>query len=193
MKTTEPIDPRDQFDQWCDLWDQAQEDGVFPETETPPTAANQIPDYDYGLDEPESEPPLSQDDFESGDPNQDAYWNYVNSEEVQEQLFHEQSKQYTPNPIYPDSVGKDQEVPMPVWVDEKLLGEVEGLKRRLYDIECKVNAKDAGGKTWVTKARLSEDKSQRGQLDRLRQRIDRISNSLGIKDEPKRSVWAVED
>ena len=82
---------------------------------------------------------------------------------------------------------------MPVWVDEKLLGEVEGLKRRLYDIECKVNAKDAGGKTWVTKARLSEDKSQRGQLDRLRQRIDRISNSLGIKDEPKRSVWAVED
>ena len=66
MKTTEPIDPRDQFDQWCDLWDQAQEDGVFPETETPPTAANQIPDYDYGLDEPESEPPLSQDDFESG-------------------------------------------------------------------------------------------------------------------------------
>ncbi len=82
----------------------------------------------------------------------------------------------TPNPVYPDSVGKDQDKPKAVWVDEDLLKEVEGLKKKLFDLENKLAKID------------DSDESTMGKIKSIQKQIDDVSDSLGVKDEP--SPWS---
>jgi len=83
----------------------------------------------------------------------------------------------TPNPVYPDSLGKDQENPKPVWVDENMLKEIEQLKNKLFDLENKLAKEEADDKA----------QSLMKKIESIRKDIDDVSDVLGIENEP--SPW----
>lgn len=97
------------------------------------------------------------------------------------QLMQEET---TPNPVYPDSVGKDQDQPKPVWVDEKLTKEIEELKNKMFELENKL-AQTSGD--YLSQNKNDSDIMKK--IESIRKDIDQVSNSLGTKDEP--SPWTV--
>jgi len=114
---------------------------------------------------------------------EDPYWAYLGQEE---QMLTEDR---TPNPVYPATTGKDSDDPPATWTNPDLLDEIDKLKRQLYDMECAMNTKEAGGGKWVTKAGKYVDEKTMARIRKLRERIDRISDSLGVKDEKPRSMY----
>lgn len=157
-------DFRSDLEMWCDMWDDAQDQGVHPA----------IP------------PAKAADTSFSGDSAQDDYFDYLGSE-VEEDLIQEEK---TPNPVYPDSVGPDNEFE-PRWVKEDLLKEIEGLKSKLFAAENKL-AKLGSGKK-ISESPLSQvkqsDNDLMSQIESLRKRINKVSDHLGIEDEP--SPWEI--
>lgn len=149
-------DFRAELEMWCDLWDSAQESGVHPPAQVP--QPSKIP---------------------SGDTTQDFYYDYVDSELLQEEKI--------PNPVYPDSVGPDHTTTPPVWTSEDLLKEVESLKNKLFDVENKM-AKMGGDKKWTEKVVEPKDKFM-AEIESIRTRLDKVSSQLGIEHEP--SPWQV--
>lgn len=169
---SEHKDYRTEIDDWAAMWDEMQASGVHPAPEKPkpsPFAADVL-----------------------GMRAQDTYYDYFDSQddyapaEDDEGLLQEEK---TPNPVYPDSVGPDNEGPKAAWVNEKLLKEVEFLKKRLFQVENKM-ARMGQGKKWTEKAVVQGDGDKlMSEIRALRKRIDRVSNTLGIKDEP--SPWQI--
>jgi hypothetical protein len=163
-------DYRSEIDQWADMWDEMSQDSVI----NPP------------MQKPEPSPWASQvlglGSSESENPAQDSYYDYLDSEE----LFQEEK---TPNPVYPDSVGPDQNGPKPVWVDEKLLKEIEGLKTRLFKVENQMARMGQGKKLAEKKVHSFNDKSMFAEIKAIRDRIEKVSSQLGIKNEP--SPWQI--
>jgi hypothetical protein len=154
---------RSELEMWCDLWDDAQEQGVHPAVE----------------------PPKSKDAGFSGDSAQDDFFDYLDAD-VESDLLQEEKVQ---NPVYPDSVGADNQNPPPRWVKEDLLKEVESLKNKLYEVENKL-AKMGGDKKWLEKAIDSNgDKKLMSEIESLRKKIDNVSSHLGIEDES--SPWEI--
>lgn len=173
----------DDFENWVDLWDQACKNKIFPTQHKEDERADYIAQR-LGHDTP--------DEVErTGDP----YFDYLDSTLEDEGLLQESKtpKKVSANPIYPDSVGKDSDHPAAVWVSEKIVEEIVDLKKKLYEIECKMNAEEAGGKKWTEKVYDSDDKKLMTQIDSVRKKIDSLSNLLGLKDEPTSSTWAVKD
>jgi hypothetical protein len=176
---------RDELEAFSRLWDKAIEDGIF-EDETPaPKAQIQVTSELDGLegyeefdDEPEG---LIQERAGQGDPYF-AYLNFLKTEGS------------SPNPVYPDSPGGDSERPKAVWTtSQKNVDEMSKLKQRLYELECKLNAKEAGGEKWVEKAAEShEDEKLFKQIHAMKTKLDELSNKLGLGDEPKASMYGVE-
>lgn len=159
---------QDQFDNWCDLWDQAKKSDAFKKEE----GGMWIPPSQKGVDFNQSP--------------QDFYWN--NLEGAEQQVLNENK---TSNPIYPDSVGKDQDQPKPAWVKEDLLKDIADMKRKLYDLEVKLNKKDGGDGDWVEKCHHPDDSKLWSQIQDLKKKIDEMSNKLGVEDEPSVSKWEV--
>jgi hypothetical protein len=157
-------DFRSELEMWCDLWDDAQKQGVHPETPKPKSK-------DVGF---------------SGNTAQDHYFDYLDSESEVEVLQEESS----PNPVYPDSVGPDSEL-KPKWVREDLLKEVESLKSKLFEVENKLAKLGAGKK--LAEEPVSQMKPSGGdlmtQIESLRKKIEKVSSHLGIEDEP--SPWEI--
>jgi hypothetical protein len=150
------------------MWDKAQQDDIFPE----PTKAQPSP---------------VEEEFDD-DPYSQYYSNIDRMSEEDDSLLHEGK---TPNPVFPDSVGKDQNFPMAPWTNTKALQEVMDLKKELYDVECKLNTQDAGGKKWSLKPVKTNDKQLWNKIESIRKRIDVLSDSLGLEDEPDASMWTV--
>lgn len=112
---------------------------------------------------------------------QDSYYDFMELEELLQE-------QKTPNPVYPDSAGPDHETTKPVWVSEDLLKEVEKLKQRLFEVENRVA--QMGGKKWTESPQTSgTEKNVFGEIESLKKQIEKVSSTLGIKDEP--SPWEV--
>ena len=141
---------------WQDVWDKACEDGLVEET-------------------PKQQSPEPV--------NVDPVMSYIAGIETEPELLQEDK---TPNPVWPDSVGKDQEHPKPVWVKEEIVKEIEGLKHKLFELENKF-AKNSGD--FIDQA--SGDKKVMSQIESLRKQIDKMSSSLGIEDEP--SPWVTDE
>lgn len=155
-------DYRAEIEMWADMWDQAQEEDIHPAPEAPQPsefAASVLGD------------------------DQDPYWDYVDGEE---QLLQEQN---TPNPVYPDSVGKDSKTD-PVWVKDDFLKEVETLKDRLFKVEnqmAKMGVTDNSNQ----KPLQGVDSKLMSEIESLRKKIDQVSDNLGIKNE--KSPWVVKN
>lgn len=155
-------DFRSELEMWCDLWDDAQEEGVHP-------PVPQAKPTDLG-------------DFQ-GDSAQDDYFDYL---DLESGLIQEEKVQ---NPIYPDTAGPDSDKG-PVWVKEDFLKEVESLKNKLFSVENKM-AQLGGDKKWSEKAQNMQSSSDKlmSEIKSLRKRLDHVSSQLGIKDEP--SPWEI--
>lgn len=163
---SEHIDYRSEIDMWADIWNDMQSQNVIPQ------------------DEPRPKPQMS--DFAAhmlGDNTpRDTYYDYL---DASDELFAEEK---TPNPVYPDSVGVDQEGPKPVWVKEDFLDEIQKLKDKLFKVENQA-AKMGQGKTFSESPVNDDGKKLMGEIDSIRKQIERVSSQLGIKEEP--SPWQV--
>lgn len=157
---------QDQFDNWCDLWDQAQQSDAFQKE-----SGMQLPSSQRGVD--------------SNATPQDFYWN--NLEGAEESALLTEDK--TSNPVYPDSVGKDQDQPKPAWVKEDLLEDIADMKRKLYDLEVKLGESDGGNGEWVEKCHHPDNGKLESQIKDLKKKIDEMSNKLGSDEEPAVSKW----
>ncbi len=74
------------------------------------------------------------------------------------------------NPIYPYSVGKDQDTkPTSNWTDGSELRELAELKRKLEKLESKMNAEEGNGKSGATIEK---------QINAMREKLDELSDSL---------------
>lgn len=100
----------------------------------------------------------------------------------------------TPNPVYPDSVGPDHENTPPVWVNDRIVSEIQELKDRLFELENKLASDLGGGENWPKKANKAEvtrttptPLSER--IQKLRDEIEDVSSQLGVEYEP--SPWIV--
>lgn len=106
----------------------------------------------------------------ASDSAQELYWGNLYAE--MENIAH-------PNPVAPFSYGKDSDHPKPDWTDNPLFKELEDLKKKLYEVECKVVEKDQGGKKWNT-----EPVEQTGgsaiptELENLKKKIDELSDKI---------------
>lgn len=168
-------DYRSEIDQWTEMWDEMEKSNIHPSMQKPkpsPFAADvlgttaQDTYYDYFDAQDDYQPDPSEYDPES------------------EALLQEDK---SPNPIYPDSQGVDQDQPTPVWVNDKLLDEITSLKNRLFKLENAV-AKMDQGKGW-SQAPVRENKKWFNEVQQLRTRLDKVSSQLGIADEP--SPWQI--
>jgi len=167
-------DYRSDIDMWTDMWDEMEKSNIHPKFQKPrpSPSAEEIP----------------------ASTAQDTYYDYFDSEDIiQEDTIptakavkpqKPQKPQRSQNPIYPDSVGRDDQQPQSVWVNEGLLKEIESLKNRLFKLENKMARLGQGNKIAEKKVHNMFDKSLFAEIKSLRQRIDRVSNALGVKDEP---------
>lgn len=89
-----------------------------------------------------------------------------------------------PNPVYPDSVGPDQEAPYPVWTDPDLLKDLEDLKNKLFAVENKLAAKMGGDGKWAEGDHNPDDSKLAKEIRDLKERIGKLSDKLGIENEP---------
>ena len=144
---------------WMGIWDKALSDGIFEPEEKDQQAATPF-DSDIGYD------PVTC-SMAGIDP-----------------ILIQETERHIPNPVYPDSVGKDQDAPKPAWVNEDMLKELEELKEKLFKLENKfaINSGDFVKQN-------TEDKKAMSQIQSIRKQIDQVSDSLGVKDEP--SPWVV--
>lgn len=187
-------DTRDDFDTFqdlCDLWDQASRSDEFKKAAAPKPQTSQVPSGFLNV----------ADDFSSEDiPEDDPYWDYHSvsteegllSESKLRKLSEEKKPEPAANPIWPDTIGKDQDFPNPVWNTTDAFKTIEELKKRLYDAECKAGDKDAGGKKWHSEPVTTEDKSLWSEIESIRKQIDELSDTLGLKDDPnsKATTWS---
>lgn len=112
---------------------------------------------------------------------QDLYWS---------NLFMEMENQAHPNPVAPFSYGKDSEHPNPEWTDNPLLKQLEDLKAKLHDIECKMNKKEAGEDKWNEDPIEQEGgKGFSDEIENLKKKIDdlsdKITHSFSDKNNPE--------
>lgn len=183
-QNTPKPDARDQFQDYCDMWNDACESGLFDDAEDE-SPQKSILGFGTSPRQPLEEDEDVESDFEHDDP----YHNYLPTvlDEEDESLLQEEE---TPNPVYPASTGADSAQPKPVWVGmNPAFQKLVELKQKLYDIECKLAEVHGGGKKWVEKCHHPDDKKLLAQLESLRRQADTLSNQLGLEDEPKDSMY----
>jgi archaellum component FlaC len=82
-----------------------------------------------------------------------------------------------------NTVGPDSETPEPVWVNDKLLSEIEKLKERLFKVENEM-ARMGQGKKASEKPVDDDGKKLMDKIESIRKEIEDVSSKLGVKDEP---------
>jgi len=191
---------KNQFDNWCDMWQQAQETDLFndaPISQDPYHPSNQSPDkqdfFGQNHEEAEEEIPTSAVDYwnmiykmsnNAGD-SPDVTKFQVLTEEEDKVVMPEpvkpnqmdaergavvKSKASAANPINPSSVGKDQDY-KPSLVNVYQLEQLHDMKINLHELEAKLNANDALGKT-------KEGAKVQKQIDEMKKKIDELSDAL---------------
>jgi hypothetical protein len=161
---------------YLELFNKAQAEGAVPKSEPLHTSP-----LGRGSDDPNSI--LSQLDFEEEDEalmreSGDPYLVYMKH----------LAESKTLQPIPTDTIGPDNEAPKPVWTEKGPIEEVEKLKLRIHELECKLNAKEAGGKKWVESPQDWEDKKMFSQIQTLRSNLDDLSDLLGLQHEPAKKL-----
>lgn len=157
---------RSDLEDWTNIWDDMNKEGMVPPPEPlkppqmSPFAAHMLGQYEREA--------------------QDAYYDVLEDELL--------SEMKSPNPIYPDSVGPDPELPKPVWVEEDFVKEISSLKDKLFALENRM-AKMGQSEKWSEKPIFDDGKKLMEEIRKLRDQIEKVSSQLGIKDEP--SPWEI--
>ena len=186
-----------QLNNWADMYEKAQEDGVFETTPKPhlptpqtskdsffglqqtnPTSDVNSVDSEYwksvyerirGEDGEDMAPDVTQDDVLDGELFQESYA----PEKLDGAKNHPAVRRASnANPVEPWTVGSDKHSHVtPNWTSGKELEELDGLKRSLYDLEVKLSGPDG----------LREDKDNTdviNKLDKLKKDIAELSDAL---------------
>jgi len=170
----------DEFEDWCQKWDNAQEKGLFDDIPKPVNTTPQTSEESFFG--PQNTHPTN-----SPHEADVEYWKSVHSALVQgdaapdplkPQLLQEGKLQnfkssYPPNPMYSYSQGKDQKIAprqLDITFDEEDINELADMKKTLYELESKVGAADTNGKG---------TKKLESQIENLKQKIDKLSSSMG--------------
>ena len=163
MTPPSPMDDiRADLDYWQAMWDEMEGKGdIHPSAERP------IPSTDH------------QGEFQTA---QDLYYDFLDAEHGE--LIQEGK---TPNPVYPDSQGPDHTTTAAVWVTEDIIKEIEELKDKLFKVENRMAKHMGGGEKWVEKAHAPDHGKLMSEINSLRKRIEKVSSTLGVEDEP--SPW----
>ena len=171
------------LNKWVDMWEKAQEDGTI-ETAPPPERVEKQ-DF-FGQNHQAASEEIKDDDVE--------YWNNLNGK-TEPQVLNEEGDRITPapqplepdlgkkeigdvastvanaaNPIQPSSVGKDQNY-KPNLADVQQLEQLHNMKVNLYELESKLNAKDA-------LAQSNQGKKIQTQIENLKVQIDELSDAI---------------
>ena len=179
-----------QFDNWCDMWQKAQEeDGLFKDEPTPTTSPSKI-DF-FGQHHEEGEEDISQTNSDywntiynmsnnAGDAPDVTKWQVLTEDEVPKPVKPNltnkeigdivKSKANSANPIHPVSVGKDQDY-KPSLANVYQLEQLSIMKVSLCELEGKLNANDALGKT-------KEGSKVQKQIDEMKKKIDELSDAI---------------
>lgn len=119
----------------------------------------------------------------------DPYWNNV--------AMIVEAKGKTPNPVYPDSLNKDSKRPKTKKSSDSFK-EIEKLKRKIYELECDLLGKEAGGNKWTTEVKNKKDvdKTAVSNLEKVKKMskdFDNLCDELGFNDETEQSVYGYDD
>lgn len=198
----------DDIDKYSQMWDKAVEQGVFPKEtrEVPEDSADD--DYEAGTDffgtyaredQYDLDRPLNECDvnyWKSVSESAAGRSSYFNPLSEERKVTEKQAKRVANklgsafNPVYPNTVGKDQDVGTPGhvtpnWgVGGKELNDLEDLKKRLYDLEVKLSS--AG----IIKAKQKKDNDENTilkSMEDLKKQIDQLSDSLNGNRYDKRT------
>ena len=194
-------DSREDFNDYCDMWDKACSDGIFDDAPSAPPTPTTFLGLGGGFESDgfeDQEPDFVDEELiheRAGDPYFDYVQSMINENKkapTKKSVKKVTENKKSPNPIYPDSIGKDQSSPKAAWLNNKVLEEVVKLKQQLYNLECKINTTEGGGKKWSEKAKSQPEGTKLWtQIESLRKKIDILSDSLGLKDESEQSTWNV--
>lgn len=145
----------DSLRDYMDRWDKACKNNVIPPTSK------------------KLEKPVSMYDDDSP---QSLYWNQLYSEMTNRGTDDE----WRPNPVTAYSLGKDQDHPKPQWVDNNIISELDEMKRKLYDLECKFL-----GKEQVNGDKAIEDPVEQAsgvpfskEIESLKKKLDDLSSKM---------------
>jgi len=141
------------------------------------------------MEEGESQSPTMQPQVDPGDSHtaQDTYYDFLDAEHGADPGLIQEDK--TSNPVYPDSQGPDHTTTDAVWVTEDIVKEIEELKDKMFKLENEMAKQMGGGEKWVEKAHDPDHGKAMSEIESLKKRIEKVSNNLGVKDEP--SPWEV--
>jgi hypothetical protein len=172
---------KDQFDQWCDMWDKANEQGVF-EKASQPTPPDQTADVSF-FGPSDTHPTSSLRDVDI------QYWKSVYSlsdssgasdllqeaKEVQNKDVSDAAKAmgHSPNPIRAPSVGMDQAMDntsLGVTFTPEDIQSLAEMKVKLHGLKDKLNTAEGKGQT---------NKKLESQISSLQNQIDELSDTLG--------------
>lgn len=171
-------DMMDDINKFSKIWDAAVQKGIFADAPKPVAEKPAETDFfgQYLTDEYDRDKPLNEVDSK--------YW--ANIAKKADPLFEdtkEDSKVNTDslanahNPIYPNTVGKDQDVNVtPNWgVGGKEIEQLEELKKDLHALEVKLSS-------FLNEKELPEESPEeeklQSKIDSLKKEVDKLSDSL---------------
>ena len=179
----------DDINKFAKIWDKAIADGVFPKEskeekpEGPESGADFFGNYtteDYDMDRPLNECDskywkLVADSAKTRAPYENISEERKTTAKQNKKIANKLGSTF--NPVQDYTVGKDQEVKVtPNWgVGGKELNDLEELKKKLYDLEVKLNS--AGILKPKKKKDADESTILKGMED-LKKQIDDLSNAL---------------
>lgn len=188
-------DKYDQFNQWVDQWDKAQEEGIFDDGNPTPVPSSQTGNSSFfGYTNDNSTDQVKEFDaaywdsvyalsktYSPDDDRQlddDPHADHLSGELIQED-FEVDAKHMantmlkSPNPIRPSSIGKDTDVHNPVSMgatyDVTDIEELEKVKIKLHGLIDKLNSLNGHGQS---NAKLEQ------QIAALSKQIDEMSDNL---------------
>lgn len=187
----------DDINKYAKIWDSALSKGIFTDAPKPPAPAEpeasadffgQLKTSEYDMDAPLNEGEVKYwSEMAKIAGNRAAYHMPLNEErDVDAPTIKKHSSRLgsTFNPVYPDTVGKDQDLGTPVKVTKnwgvggKDLNDLEDLKKRLYDLEVKL------GQAGILKAEKGKKKKGDSEstilkgIEDLKKDIDELSDKL---------------
>lgn len=166
------------FNNWCDMWEKAQEDEDF-QKESPKVEPNPHRDADYWnavyekMNKYDDAPDLANPQILTEENQKDKITIPIPKKpnlSTKELGDVAKSAANAANPTTATSAGKDQDY-KPNLADVYQLEQLHDMKIKLYDLECKLNEKDA-------LAQSKEGMKIQVQIEDIKRKIDELSDSI---------------
>lgn len=155
------------IEDWAEMWDEMQESS--PEFE----------DIDPSLSYSTTDPDLSDPYYQSMDLE---LFQEGESTETPDVIGPDQTVNDQPaNPLYPTTTGPDSAGTPPVWLDNKILIEIEEIQNKMFDLENKIAASMGGDGEWVEKSLEPDFQKYLTEMKKLRKKLEELSSKVGLE------------